>query len=285
MLRHPNPMQEVHYKVPWRTSSSFPGYHASQQKGGGLQFRHHVPLADAPDPRRFDLRASLNDPFKQIRVRVYQQRSNIPVVVIADLSASMGFVGQQCKMQTLATFVESISYSAYRTGDTFGFIGMGDEHTQPWLLPQTLNRSAGKELATALSSYQPIAANAAGLLKAAEHLGGRRALVFLLSDFHFPLAFCKQLMTNLAYHDVVPVVLWDQQEYQYLPSFGLAHVTDAETQQSKTLFMRPRLKQQIEANFAQRKTELFDLFGAYGRSPLLLEQGFNADEVTHYFFA
>ena len=65
---------ELHYKVPWRASGSYPGHHPSQQKGGGLQFRHHVPLLDAPDPRRFDVRASLRDPFEQVQVRVCRPR-------------------------------------------------------------------------------------------------------------------------------------------------------------------------------------------------------------------
>ena len=140
-------MNEIHYKIPWRATSSFPGYHSSQQKGGGLQFRNHVPLIDAPDPRRFDIRASLRDPFEQIRVRVYQQTSSISVYVIADLSASMSFKGQRSKMEVLADFVSSMSYSAYRTGDTFGFVGCGDKASKAWVLPPTLNRAAGLGLA------------------------------------------------------------------------------------------------------------------------------------------
>ena len=199
-------MNEIHYKIPWRATSSFPGYHSSQQKGGGLQFRNHVPLIDAPDPRRFDIRASLRDPFEQIRVRVYQQTSSISVYVIADLSASMGFKGERSKMDILADFVASMSYSAYRTGDTFGFVGCADKTAKPWVLPPTLNRAAGLGLAEELRQFNPTGQNSEGLLDAAENLGSRRALVFLLSDFHFPLAFSTKLMATLAYHDVVTVM-------------------------------------------------------------------------------
>ena len=57
---------EIHYKISWRSKGNFPGHHPSQQPGGGLQFRNHVNLIDAPDPRRFDIRASIRDPFRAI---------------------------------------------------------------------------------------------------------------------------------------------------------------------------------------------------------------------------
>ena len=278
-------MSEIHYKIPWRATSSFPGYHSSQQKGGGLQFRNHVPLIDAPDPRRFDIRASLRDPFEQIRVRVYQQTSSISVYVIADLSASMNFKGHRSKMDILADFVASMSYSAYRTGDTFGFVGCADNKFKSWILPPTLNRAAGLALAEDLRQFNPTGQNSEGLLNAAENLGSRRALVFLLSDFHFPLAFSEKLMASLAYHDVVPVMLWDKQEYRELPNYGLAYLNDVETNQSRMLLMRPSLKKHIQSQFTEHREKLFNLFGEYGRLPILLDNGFNADEVTHYFFA
>jgi uncharacterized protein (DUF58 family) len=275
---------EVHYKVPWRASSSYPGHHSSQQKGGGLQFRNHVPLIDAPDPRRFDVRASLRDPFEQIRVRVYQQTSSIPIYVIADLSASMGFEGANSKKDVLAEFVACMSYSAYRTGDTFGFIGCADKFSKPLLLPSTLNRAAGAAFADQLRARQPQGKNSEGLLAAAELLGSRRALVFLLSDFHFSPALLEQVLASLAYHDVIPVMLWDRQEYEDLPDFGIARVTDLETSRSRMLLMRPVLKQRIQQKFIDRREKLVELFCQYGRAPLLLQDGFNPDEVTRYFF-
>lgn len=275
---------EIHYTIPWRASGSYPGHHPSLQKGGGLEFRNHVPLIDAPDPRRFDIRASLRDPFGQLRVRVYQQTSSIPVYVIADLSASMRFTGQNSKRDVLADFVSCLSYSAYRTGDTFGFVGCAEAASRPWVLPPTLNRAAVSEVADQLYTKAFAAKNSDGLLHAAEHLGGRRALVFLVSDFHFSEDLLEQVLATLAYHDVVPVMLWDRQEYEKLPELGLARVMDPETNQDRLLFMRPSLKKRIQQTFTERRERLFDLFSQYGRPPLLLQDGFDSDEVTHYFF-
>lgn len=275
---------EIHYKVAWRSRSSFPGHHASHQRGGGMQFRNHVPLIDAPDPRRFDVRASLRDPFEQIQVRVYQQTSAIPVYVIADLSASMSFAGQHAKPDVLADFVACISYSAYKTGDTFGFVGCAARSAEPVLLPPTVNRAAGADLAEQLRAHALSGHAADGLLDAADFLGARRALVFLVSDFHFPPELLRRVLATLAYHDVVPVVVWDPCEYHDLPAFGFARVTDPETARSRLLFMRPRLKQRIGEIFAARRRTLSDIFTQHGRVPLFVGDGFDPAEVTRYFF-
>lgn len=274
---------EVHYTIGWRSKGNFPGHHPSRQPGGGLQFRTHVDLIDAPDPRRFDIRASIRDPFQQLKVKVYQQTSSIPVFVVADLSASMNFSGAHDKRTVLADFVEAISYSAYRTGDTFGFYGCGDAGQQPVRLTPTFNRAAGQNLARMLLDTVPAGRDATGLEHAADFLGTKRALVFLLSDFHFPLAETERIMTSLAYHDVVPVVIWDRHEFEHLPNFGLLRMIDPETRQSRLLIMRRSLKRRLEENFTARRHDLTRLFLRHGREPLLLLDGFRSDDVSRYF--
>lgn len=276
---------EVHYAIRWRSKGTYPGHHPSRQPGGGLQFRTHVDLIDAPDPRRFDIRASIRDPFQQLKVKVYQQTSSIPVFVVADLSASMDYAGAHHKRAVLADFVEAMSYSAYRTGDTFGFYGCGARDEQPIRLTPTFSRAAGEKLARTLRDVVPAGRDAAGLERAAEFLGTKRALVFLLSDFHFPLAETERLLTSLAYHDVVPVVVWDRHEFERLPNFGLLRMIDPETRQTRLLVMRRSLKRQLQENFAARRRALNELFLGFGREPLMLLDGFQSDEVSRYFIA
>ena len=81
-------LKEFHYKIDWRSKSHLPGHHRSNQSGGGIEFRGNVPLLSSPDPRRLDIRSSLSDPFDQWFVRSFRQRSQVPVYVLADLSAS-----------------------------------------------------------------------------------------------------------------------------------------------------------------------------------------------------
>ena len=277
-------LAELHYKVRWRTRGGRPGHHASTRQGGGLEFRHHVPLVAAPDPRRFDVHASLRDPFDQIQVRVFQQKSAIPVFAIADLSASMRIGDGHSLLAQVANFVSCLGYSASRTGDAFGFIGCADADLPPLYAPPSVNPAAAFETATALRSATAPGRGADGLLAAADLMGPRRALVFLLSDFHLPLPFIERLLASLAYHDVVPVMLSSRRDVDALPAWGLARVRDPESGRQRLLVLRPALKQRIREAYAARRAALFDLFSRHGRPPLELHDGFVADDVTRYFY-
>ena len=274
---------ELHYKVRWRARGSHPGHHASQQRGAGFAFSHHVPLAYAPDPRRFDVHASLRDPFGQVQVRVYRQTSAIPVFAIADLSASMGFGGAHAKLARVAEFVACLGYSASRTGDSFGFVGCADDGTRPLYAPPSANPAAAFEIAAVLRKSAATGRTATGLLAAADLLGPRRALVFLLSDFHFPSGLLTRVLASLAYHDVVPVMLWDRREYDTLPDWGLVRVRDPETARERLLVLRPALRRRIREAFEARRTALTRLFMQHGRVPLVLQDEFKPDDVTRYF--
>src|SRR5574341_1204843 len=116
-------IQEFHYRVSWHAATHRPGHHRGARAGAGFEFIGHAPLLAARDPRRLDVRASLADPFGEWKVRQFRQRATVPVWLVADLSASMGFQGRRRKLDVLADFTASLGYSAWRTGDPFGFLG------------------------------------------------------------------------------------------------------------------------------------------------------------------
>jgi uncharacterized protein (DUF58 family) len=278
-------IEEFHYIIPWRAASPHPGAHSSNQLGGGEEFAGLVPFSASPNARHIDIRASISDPFGQLSVRTFRQRSNIPVVVIADLSASMGYSGVGDKPENVARFAASAAWSAYRHGDRFGFIG-GDERVREELfIPTRLHKGGVPELYDGLLGFPRIGRQSTGLLAAAERLGRQRALVFLVSDFHFPLAQLESILATLTLHDVVPVVVWDSAEYANLPSFGLVLIEDMETGAKRRLFMRPRLRDQFRERYAQRRDELAQVFRQHGRSPFFLIDRFDAEALTRYFLS
>jgi hypothetical protein len=83
---------------------------------------------------------------------------------------------------------------------------------------------------------------------------------------------------------VVPVVLWDRQECEQLPRYGLLRVVDAETQRSRLLLMRPALKRRIQQAFEARLAQLHTSCARFGRLPLVLDDGFDADRMSQYFY-
>lgn len=266
-----------HYRLAQPGVSVFPGAHPGRMVGGCQLFKRHEPLLASPDPRRIDLRASLLDPFQQYRVRVFQQHSQLTVYVIADLSASM--VG---KLPALGDFVLSAAQSALQLGDRFGFIGCGTNLDQHWLLPAGAAMPPVRELVKRLPAFRGQSA-ADSLAQIAPLLPARRCLLFLVSDCHFSLCRLQAILQPLTRHAVVPMVWWEPAEYAGLPDWGLVRFRDAENRRSRTLFMRPNLKQRIAQVFEQRRRQLQHSFRAFGMEPLFLTGAYRAESLTRYF--
>lgn len=279
-------LQELHYRITAPARGHFPGHHRSHRGSNGFEFRGHASLLDAPDPRRLDLHASLRSPFNSSGnwlVRIFSQRQSIPVWVVADLSASMGFSGERRKLDVIADFVDSLAWSAWRNGDRFGFAGCDETVRADWLQPASRSRAAGSALATRLRALQPQGRSAHGLLDAHRFLGRQRSLLFLVSDFHLPLAEIDRLLASLAGHEVVPVVVWDALEFGLGPRNGLAPLLDPETGQSRLVWWRPALRERWQAGHAARRDALLQRFRRARLKPLLIENGFDAEAVTRHF--
>ncbi|MBX3605231.1 MAG: MxaS protein [Piscinibacter sp.] len=281
----PARIPEVHYRLAGLAGGAFPGHHRSRSGDGGFEFRAHAPLFDVPDARRLDLHASLRDPFGRWLVRVNSLRKAIPVAVVADLSASMGFEGAQRKLDVLADFTASLAWSAWRTGDSFGFVGCDERVRADWLLPQTRQRGAGIALAGRLRSLRPQGRSAAALREAHRHLPHARSLVFLVSDFHLPLPQVAEVLASLTHHEVVPVLLWQPSEFELAPTRGLVQGIDPESGQRRWLWWRPALRERWRAAQAERRAALGHLFAAQQRFPLLIDGPFDPDAVTRHFLA
>jgi uncharacterized protein (DUF58 family) len=278
------PPLEFSYRVPWRAGAPRPGHHRGAHHGSGMDFIGHAPLPASPDPRRIDFRASLYDPFGQWQVRVYRQRASIAVGLVADLSASMGFAGARPKLDVLADFTAALGHSAVRSGDAFAFVGCGRRVMTELVLPPTHARGAAMDVAAALRGLQPTADSATGLRDAADYLPRQRSLVFLVSDFHFPIALFDDILDGLGHHAVVPVVLWDAAESTPQAAFGLARVRDAESGRARSVLLRPALRQRWQAAFEQRRRMLEQCFSRRDLRPFFLVGEFRPDAMTAYFF-
>ena len=276
--------KEFGYHIGWRSRGRHPGRHASIQTGLGMEFRGHAPLIAFPDPRRIDLRQTLRDPSEQIFVRMFNQKSSIPVCAVCDLSGSMGFTGERSKLAMASEITASIAYSAHRVNDPFGFIGFDDKIREDWLLRSTIRVHGALDLAERLGHYRPAGGGANGLLEVDQYLARERSLVFLISDFHMPPDMLEQALSGLMRHHVVPVVLWDGAEYRKLPEFGIANVTDCETGARRTLFLRRGYSERIAQAFEARREMLNKLFMRFDMPPFFVEDSFNPDALTEYFF-
>jgi uncharacterized protein (DUF58 family) len=280
----PTRAKEFSYQIGWRSRGRHPGRHASAQRGLGMEFRGHAPLIAYPDPRRIDIRQTIRDPFDQVWVRIFNQKSSIPVYVVCDLSGSMGFSGQMRKLEIAADIAASAAWSAFRVNDPFGFIGFDEEVREDWMFASTTKVHGAFEMTERLAGYRPGHIGAQGLQDVSRFLSRERSLVLLVSDFHMPLGELEQSLATLIRHHVVPLVLWDAAEYRTLPEFGVANVTDCETGARRTLFLRKDFRERILQSFADRRVALEKLFMSLDMPPLFIEDGFEADDLTEYFY-
>ncbi len=276
--------EEIQYRLARQPLQGRPGQHRSRAPGPGLEVHGLAALAIYPDARRLDVHASARDPFGQWIVRLPRQRSSVTLMVLADLSASMTFGQAPRKVDALAALVDALAYSAWRGGDALGFIGADIALRSQWMLAPTRARGAAAELAQRLRGARPSAAGAEAMVEAAQRFGGRRdALIFLVSDFHWPERVLQDTCAALAAADVVPVVLWARNEFDGWPRRGLAELQDLESGERRTVWFRPRLADAMARAGALRRAELRRCFGDRGWRTFFCSGPFDASHLNSYF--
>jgi len=276
-------IKEFSYHISWRSRGRHSGSHSSTQRGMGMEFRGHTTLLSYPDPRRIDIRQTIRDPLEQVYVRIFNQKSATPVFAIADLSGSMNFGGKQSKVVLTSKIASAIAMSATHNSDPFGFIGFDDVVREDWLCTQSFRAHQALELTAALKNFEPEQVGSAGLNDVNRFLPRERSLIFLISDFHMPINELEDSLSLMMQHHVVPIVLWDSSEYKNLPEFGITSVTDCETGEKRTLFLRKDMRANIVASFEARRAEIEALFMKFDMAPFFVEGDFDADALTEYF--
>jgi hypothetical protein len=276
--------REFHYRLPRRSGGWRPGSHPGSSLGAGQEFVSHVSLYDRPDPRRLDLRASLREVRGDWLVRVNRQRVSVPVHVIADVSASMSFGAPQSKLQVLADFVTALGHSAFRVGDALGMLAFDAHERADMFMPALLSRGVGEVMASMLSNCEGTAGSSEGLEEASLHLAGRHGLIFLASDFHWPLDRLDGVLDLLAHSYIVPLVIWDPSELQPPKRDGLMPLRDVESGRRSTVWLRPSMRARWHDAVERRRAELNTLFAARGIRPFYMSGGFDSEALSQYFF-
>jgi uncharacterized protein (DUF58 family) len=287
--------QEFHYRLPGRVGGQRPGSHSGSSIGAGQEFVAHMSLYDRPDPRRLDLRASLRTLTGDWLVRVNRQRARIAVRAVVDVSPSMNFGGpatggRRPKLHVVADFIEALGVSAFRVGDAVGMMAFDAEERNDLFVPPRVGRGMGSIMAASLRASINTTDAAIpgsgidGLEEAASHLARQQGLIFLVSDFHWPLQRLSVVLDLFAHAGVVPIIVWDPAETQPPERNALAFTRDAEPGARRTLWLRPRLRQQWRRAVAQRRAELDQFFAAHAIRPFYIQGAFDGDALSRYFF-
>lgn len=279
----PEHIKEFSYHIAWRSRSRRPGRHKSNQRGMGMEFRGHTTLLSYPDPRRIDIRQTIRDPLEQIHVRIFNQKSVTPVFVLCDMSGSMQYGNSKTKISIAADIAQSAAQSATRNRDLIGFIGFDDVVREDWLCTLSARPHTTIEMAENLRNYVPQEVGSGGIVETVRLLPRERSLIFMVSDFHMPMADLEETLVLMQRHHIVPIVLWNSSEYKDLPEFGIANVTDPESGAKRTLFLRKEYRDRILKSFEDRRIAIENLFLRYDMQPFFVENNFDADLLSDYF--
>jgi uncharacterized protein (DUF58 family) len=243
-------------------------------------------LFDRPDPRRLDLRASIRDVRQEWLVRIHKQRVAVPVYALVDVSASMQFGATRTKLQVAADFALALGHSAFRSGDAVGLLAFDRERRDDLFLPARHSRGMAGLMSATLRDCRASDTGTsidAALKHAVQRLTGKAALVFLVSDFHWPLAALDEVLDALSGTCVVPLVLWDRAETEPPSRGALLSARDAESGARRTLWMRESLRLQWRAAVERRRSEINALFGERGIQPFWVQGAFEAEALSRYF--
>jgi uncharacterized protein (DUF58 family) len=276
--------EEFHYRLPRRLAGWRPGSHPGLSLGPGQEFVSHANLHDRPDPRRLDLRASLRDLHRDWLVRVYRQRVSTPVYAVVDVSSSMHFGSPRTKLQVAAEFIEALGQSAFRAGDAVGMLAFDAQERTDLFVPAVLSRGVAGLMAEALGNCTGNAGAMTGLQQAVLRLAGRSGLIFLVSDFHWPLHGLAEVLDSLAKAYVVPMVVWDPAEVQPPSRNGIMMLHDAESGGERTFWLRPALRERWQSAVERRRAELDALFASRAIRPFYVCGRFDSEALSQYFF-
>lgn len=269
------------YALRWRVSGVLPGAHPGMESGHSGRFRDMVPFDRSPDPRRIDLRSTARDPFGVLHVRRFEQRAAARVEALVDVSASMRFGAQRSHFDLGADLVNAVAQAAYEIHDALSLALCG---AKVELSRRSSRRAAPTLTRGELASFRPGASSARGLIEAAGALVGRRRLVFLISDFAYPLSELAVVLDALTGHDVVPVHIFDDPA-QTVPRWGLTELTDLESGRRRFLVLRPSLLERWKAQSAERRASIAQVCATRGRRPFVLQGRFSAFALADYLLA
>ncbi len=211
-----------------KASEQLAGQYHSVFKGRGMSF-DEVRLYQPGDEIRFidwNVSARGNDVY----VKRFVEERELTIMLMVDVSASLRFGSrQELKREVAATLGALLAFSATKNNDRVGLILFSD-HVERFVAPKKGRKHVLRLLAEILNwRPQGRGTDLAVPLEYLSRTNQRKAVAFLLSDFHAPTeSFVQSLRIAARRHDVVPVVVRDPMETE-LPSIGLVPMQDLET--------------------------------------------------------
>jgi uncharacterized protein (DUF58 family) len=245
------------------------GDHLSLLAGHGVEAGDARPYVPGDDVRRIDWTVTARTEVTHVRDAIAERE--LDVTVLIDLTGSLDFGTTGWRKIDLANAVlAAIGTLATRGHDRLGVVCLTGDG------PVTIPIRAGRaHLAAVLYRAEQLSTVGGGAdLGAAilrlDHLGRRRGLAVVISDFIGPTTWEGPLARLAQRHDVIAVELLDRREMR-LPDAGFITIADAESGRRRTVDTgRPEIRAAFAAAADRQRVAIAAAVGRAGAEHLRL---------------
>lgn len=284
-MMHVAPSEFV-YRIPGTSHGARPGAHRSNSRGAGMNFVSHAKLIDQPDPRRLDLRASISSIQRDWLVRINKQRASINISVLVDVSQSMHFGITRKKIDVAIEFLQALGFSAGGLGDAVTLVPFDSVKRDDLTMPSRYGRGVGQTMADLINNATPTANSRASIdafSQCVESVGGKSALTFIVSDFHWSIENLDRMLEPLSGSMIVPLVIWDKAEITPPSSSRLMSVRQLGAETTRHIWLSPAVREKWVKNVEDRQSTISSVFASRDAKPFWMTNGFDAEKLSRYF--
>ena len=246
------------------------GGYTSVFKGSGIEFDEVREFTEGDDIRSVDWNVTART--GRPHVKKFVEERELTLLFLVDTGPSLLYGSQaRSPRRGAAEICACLAFAALRSNDKVGLLFCGERpgsYIPPGKGPTHVMRVVREVLA------EPAGKRGGGIPAGVEFLGKvlrRRSVIFIVSDFHFPLGPLEDPLKRIARrHDVIGAHLLDPRDLD-LPGGGLLEMADAETGRRILLdtgsaAVRRRWREEGERHLA----EVEDLFKKAGADRMLV---------------
>ncbi|HEV2438890.1 MAG TPA: DUF58 domain-containing protein [bacterium] len=268
-------LRRLEFKVVRRLDGFLFGDYRGIFYGPSLDLAEVREYQPGDEVRRIDWNVTAR--MNQLFVRQYREEKELTAWLLVDLSPSMQFgTIRQFKRELAIEFAGVAAYIITRHGDKVGGLVFPTQTGVSFIPPRTGRLHAlrvVRDLATLPTIPGGGQTDLSAVLRQLGRLAKRRALVFLVSDFHAPEGWERPLAELGRRHEIIAVRIEDPRERE-LPDVGGVYLHDPETGQQLWIDTSDRrVRAAHRALVAERDAWLTEILQRTGVDLLTLSTG------------
>jgi uncharacterized protein (DUF58 family) len=264
-------VRQIEIKTKGLVNEVFSGEYHSVFKGRGMEFAEVREYQPGDDIRTIDWNVTAR--FGHPYVKLFEEERELTVMLIVDMSGSLGFASVDKTKQNIAAELTAIlAFSAMKNNDKVGLILFTDKIEL--FVPPKKGRSHVLRIIREVLSFKA-EGKGTDIAGALEYFNGgikKRSIAFLISDF-LDNGYEKILKIVARKHDFIGVIIEDEREKE-LPKIGLTKFKDLETGEIRHVDLSSKtVREFFEREIENRELKISQLFKLSGIDLIKIKTG------------